>query len=535
VATWACAAIALLAFFVKISYGERIDADGANIALQGWDFIHGHLVMHGWLPGDATYYGFEVPILGVTELVFGLGARAAHVASALAYLIVTGLAVALAVTGARGTARAARTGVVVAVMAAPLLTALTVWTLLEEPDHPGTAVFILLPALLIDRLPGRKLIPPLLCVFLCVGQLSDATVKYVMVPALVVVCAYRLLVSRGADPGGRPPGTPRGAKSFDAAIGAAALVSIPLEYAVHAVLLHLGGYQTVTPHNKIATPGQLPGHVATTWQVIRVLFGAADTSYTSLGFAGAAFGMACLLAAIAGLVKVAWTWRRASWADQLLAVTIVGFVLVYVISAMAQPDGNREISEILPCGAVLAARVLVPSVITQGRRALAVLAVAAVAGVFPLVVAASRPVVGPALGPAPGNGNSAPTAPLVGWLQAHGFRYGLSDYWSSSTVTLQSGNGVRLRAVTMVPSTSGPFYVPHAPYWETNSLWYDASRYDATFVVARNGRDSPAMYEHLFGKPVATYRVSVWTILDYQRNLLTELPPMLGLGVGPKS
>src|SRR5579862_449188 len=81
VATWACAAIALLAFFVKISYGERIDADGANIALQGWDFIHGHTVMHGWLPGDATYYGFEVPILGVAELVFGLGARAAHVAS----------------------------------------------------------------------------------------------------------------------------------------------------------------------------------------------------------------------------------------------------------------------------------------------------------------------------------------------------------------------------------------------------------------------------------------------------------------------
>jgi hypothetical protein len=522
VAAWACAAIALLAFFVKISYGERIDADGANIALQGWDFIHGHVVMHGWLPGDATYYGYEVPILGVTELVFGLGARAAHVASALAYLIVAGLAVALAVTGARGTARATRAGVVVAVMAAPLLTAVTVWTLLEEPDHPGTAVFILIPALLIDRLPGRRIIPPLLSVFLCVGQLSDATVKYVMVPALMVVCAYRLLARRRL-------------RSFDAAIAVAALVSIPLEYAVHAVLMHLGGYQAVTPHNKIATPGQLPGHVATTWQVIRTLFGAVDTSYTSLGLPGAAFGMICLLAAIVGLVKVAWTWRRASWADQLLAVTIVGFVIVYVISAMAQPDGNREISEILPCGAVLAARALVPSSITRGRRALAALAVAVVAGVFPLTIAASRPVAGPALGPAPGNGYSSPTAPLTDWLEAHGYRYGLSDYWSSSTVTVQSGNRVRLRAVTMVPSASGPFYVPHEPYWETNSLWYDASRYDATFVVARGGRDSPAMYEHLFGKPVAIYRVSVWTILDYQRNLLTELPPMLGLGVGPKS
>jgi hypothetical protein len=535
VAAWACAAIVLLAFLVKISYGERIDADGANIALQGWDFIHGHVIMHGWLPGDATYYGYEVPLLGVTELVFGLGARAAHVASALAYLIVAGLAVALAVTGARGAARTARTGVVIAVMAAPLLTALTVWTLLEEPDHPGTAVFVLLPALLIDRLPGRKLIPPLLCVILCIGQVSDATVKYVMVPALIVVCAYRLLASRGVSPGGRPPGTSRRWRSFDAAIAVAALASIPLEYAVHAVLLHLGGYQAITPHNKIGSPGVWPGHVATTWYVIRSLFGAVHTSNTSLGLAGAAFGMICLLAAIAGLVKVGWTWRRASWADQLLAVTIAGFFMVYVISAMAQPDGNREISEILPCGAVLAARALVPSVITQGRRAMAALGVAAVAALFPLIVAVSRPVAGPALGPAPGNGFSAPTAPLANWLKAHGFRYGLSDYWSSSTVTLQSGDRVRLRAVTMVPSTSSPFYVPHAPYWETNSLWYDASRYDATFVVARSGQYSPEVYERLFGRPAATYRVSAWTILDYQRNLLPELPPMLGLGVGPKS
>src|SRR4029077_11310704 len=108
-----------------------------------------------------------------------------------------------------------------------------------------------------------------------------------------------------------------------------------------------------------------------------------------------------------------------------------------------------------------------PPVITQGRRAMAALGVAAVAALFPLTVAGSRPVVGPALGPAPGNGSSAPTAPLTDWLEAHGFSYGLSDYWSSSTVTLQSGDKVRLRAVAMVPGASGPFYVPHVPYWET--------------------------------------------------------------------
>lgn len=532
-ALWTGAALVLLAFLVKISYGARIDADGANIALQGWDFIHGHVVMHGWLPGDATYYGYEVPLLGLTELVLGLGARAAHVASALAYLIVAVLAVALAVIGARGPARAARAGVVVAIMAAPLLTVLTVWTMLEEPDHPGTAVFILLPALLIDRLPGRKLIPPVLAVILCVGQISDATVKYVVVPAIVVVCAWRLLANRPAG-----PGAARWWRSFDAAVAVAAIASVALEYAVHAALLALGGYQTVTPHNKISSPGLWPGHAATTWLVIRELFGAVDTSYTSLGAVGAAFGLLCLLAALAGLARTAWTWRRASWADQLLAVAIVVFVAVYVVSAMAQPDGFREISEILPCGAVLAARALVPAQIARGARALAAACVTAIVALFPLTVAASRPVVGPALGPAPGNSAGAPTEPLTSWLEAHGFTYGLSDYWSSSTVTLQSGNKVRIRSITMVPTPGAPSgYVPHAPYWETNALWYDPSRNDATFVVARMaGHYSPAFYEGLFGPPVATYHVTkTWAILDYRRNLLRDLPPMVGLGVGPKS
>ncbi len=549
-AAWTGAAIALLACYVKISYGARIDADGANIALQGWDFIHGHLVMHGWLPGDATYYGYEVPILGVAELVFGLGVRAAHVASGLAYLFVTVFAVALAVAGARGTGRAARAGAVVAIMAAPLLTITTVWTMLEEPDHPGSAVFVLVPALLIDRvvdrlpggLPGgrklgRRLVPPVMCLVLCVGQISDATTKYVVIPALVVVCAWRLLAAARAG-SGQGGGSPRWYRSFDAALGIAALVSIPLEYAVHAVLLALGGYQAVTPHNKIASPSLWPGHVVTTWLVVRELFGAVPTSWTSLGDIGAAFGWLCLLATLAGLVRVAWTWRRARWAEQFLAVTIVVFFVVYAVSAMAQADGYREISEILPCGAVLAARTLVPSRLLTGRlvKGWGVLAVAVAAAIFPLAVAASRPVVGPALGPAPGNGASTATVSLTSWLEAHGLSYGLSDYWSSSTVTLQSGNRVRLRAITMVPTTgSTAGYVPHAPYWETNALWYDPARDDATFVVARDGHYAAAVYEALFGKPVATYRVSVWTILDYQRNLLPQLPPMLGVGVGPKS
>ena len=131
--------LALYAVYLQISLGGRIDSDGANSALQAWDLIHGHLLLHGWLIGDATYYSFELPINGITQLIFGLGPLAAHVASALVYFIVTACAVALAVAGSRGgPARVARSAVTVTVLAfAPLLTMLTVWTLIEGSRSSG--------------------------------------------------------------------------------------------------------------------------------------------------------------------------------------------------------------------------------------------------------------------------------------------------------------------------------------------------------------------------------------------------------------
>src|SRR5215469_3598700 len=152
-AAWIAAAVVFLAFLLRISAGARIDSDGANSALQAWDLVHGHVLLHGWIFGDATFYTFELPLIGVVEGVFGLGPAAVHVASSLVYLIVAALAVALAVTGSRGPARVARGAVAVTVLAAPLLTLTMVDTLVEEPDHPGTSAFMLASALLIDCLP----------------------------------------------------------------------------------------------------------------------------------------------------------------------------------------------------------------------------------------------------------------------------------------------------------------------------------------------------------------------------------------------
>ena len=73
-------------FFLRISLGSRVNSDGANNALQAWDMLHGHVLLHGWLIGDATFYFFELPLNAITGLLFGMGNFAAHVASALTYL-----------------------------------------------------------------------------------------------------------------------------------------------------------------------------------------------------------------------------------------------------------------------------------------------------------------------------------------------------------------------------------------------------------------------------------------------------------------
>jgi hypothetical protein len=494
-AAWAGGGLALFAFFLRISLGSRVDSDGANNALQAWDMLHGHVLLHGWVIGDATFYFFELPLLAISELFFGLANLAFHVASALTYLIVAVCAVALAVTDSRGAARAARCAVVVTVLAVPLFTTSAVTLLLEEPDHIGTSVFLLASFLLIDRIPARWFTAPLVCLILCAGQLSDMTVRYVAVPAIVLICGYRVLAERRL-------------RSGEAALVVAAVASVPLEALLRTVMLHLGAYTMVPPQSNLAPVRQWPHHVVVTWLNLRTLFGAFVAPDTKLGGVAAAFGVVCLLAAGFGLVRVAWTWRAARRAEQLLFAAIICNIGVYVVSVIATSTHSREIVAVLPCGAVLAARACVPARMAGTRPALLVVAAAALAALLPLAAAATQPTLRPA------------SVPLAAWLEAHGLTYGISGYWDGSVTTAQSGDRVQIRAVDVLPKHAKAY----VPRWEANSLWYDPSRHNATFVVAdHTGKDSLASFERLVGKPAVTYRVASWFVMVYRTNLLPRL------------
>jgi hypothetical protein len=501
-ATWIGGGAALLLIMLRISLSFPANSDGANNALQAWDLLHGHVLLHGWIIGDASYYTFELPLYAIIELFSGLNLIVIHLAGALTYLIVMAFCVVLARTGSHGAAAVARCAVVVAVLAAPLATQQGTSILVELPDHIGTSAFLLGSFLLIDRAPGWRFTPPLLAVILCVAQLGDATVFYVAVPTILLVCAYRIVAAGKI-------------RTSDTAIAVAAAASVPLEKLTWAVIQHLGGFLMISPKTRISPGSQWPGHILMTWRNIRTLYGAFGPTVTGahapLTVPASVFGVACLLAAAFGFAKVVARWTTVSRAEQLLCVAIVVNIAAYVVSTMPSILSSREVAAVLPCGAVLAARACVPARIAGARRARVAVASVAVAALLPLAAGVTLPTVTP------------PAVPLAAWLKAHHLTYGLGGYWAASVVTLQSHNQVQVRTVGRRGNQIAAYY------YEARPDWYSPSLHDATFVIIDipfgSGTLTSAIAEQWFGRPAKIYQVpaAAAQVLVYRTNLLDRL------------
>lgn len=506
-AVFVVGAIALFAVLVRISYGVAVTSDAANNALQAWDILHGNGLLHGWIIGDATYYTFELPVFVVTEVIFGLSMAVPHVADAAVYVLVIASAVGLARTGSRGRGAAVRTGIVLAIMTIPLLYAAGVSLLVEKPDHIGTAAITILSFILIEKWAGRRYGAPLLCLLLIAGLFGDATVLYVTVPAIVLVCLYRVIRERRI-------------LTADGALLLAAAASVPLEMALHSLVQHLGGYLMVAPHTQLAPASQLGANFHLTWHGLYFIYGGLMGPEAALGLVGPVLAWASIAAAVYGFGRVVGSWNRSSRAEQLLCVAIVLNIAAYLFSTLPVVSNPREMVFVLPAGAVLAARGLTRGGLLAGRRAWPALAAAAALTVVSLAGAAVQP--------------AAPQdqVPLAAWLKAHGLRYGVAAYWNASAVTLQSGGDIMVRSVVRRDHRMA------ANDWETKWDWYYPSEHDATFAIANIGLGTGARgpntitvadFEQAFGKPVATYPVAGQIVMIYNKNLLAEVKPALPL------
>jgi hypothetical protein len=182
---------------------------------------------------------------------------------------------------------------------------------------------------------------------------------------------------------------------------------------------------------------------------------------------------------------------------------------------------TRQISAVLPFGAVLAGRLLAGDLLKA--RLVPALAVLLACYTAALGFDVAQPSI-------PAHDQS-----LANWLVAHDFRYGLSNYYEGNITTLDSGGRVHLIAVSWGADKS----VPRA--YQSDASWYDPKLHYANFVVNTGADQPPAVIpsrdlSRAFGRPAKIYHDGPYTILVWNKNLLADLgrPAKKGPGnVGP--
>jgi len=529
----------LFVLYLRLSETYGLNSDSANILLMAQDMLHGHPLLHGWYSSDVSFFPTEIPQYALLESLLGTQMQTAHVAAAMTYTLAFMLAVVLARSGTAGRAAWTRTLIAAGIMLAPQF-GLGVFALDLSVGHIGTAVPLLLTWLLLDKAPARWYVPVLTALLLAWVLIADPIVYVVGVAPLGAVCGARVLRDLATSTG---PWVGRVAAAwFDLALGAAAIGATVLAWAANYAITALGGYRVNRLPFYFVHWQHLPHNAPAAWKVLQV-FGA-DFAGLHGSWLGLAFlHLASVLVVGWALALVAGRFFRVSRADQVLAAAIVLNVVLYLLTNAAA-EAAHEVAIIVPFAAALAARVLV-SAFPRGDSFLAREAPAPRSPRPPQTPPAPGGAVRPPSPPwrlaalvagavvlagyTAGFGYeftrpSAPPAnvPLASWLLKHHLTYGLGGYWASSSVTVDSGQQVSVRALMQ--------YTLKRDLWMAKTSWYDPKLHYANFVVLDS---QPGSYSHweprrlirkYFGVPARTYRTGPYTIMVWQRNLLNDIP-----------
>ena len=472
----------LAALLTRIAWTEPTLSDGSNTVLEGWDFAHGDVLLHGWILSDVSFYALEIPMAALGSLAVGASAAAVHLTAGLVFTLVA----ACTLWCLRGSVM--RWIFALAVLLVPLSEAVARRALITGVDHLGSSVFILLATLIVDRLRGRWFAPWLLLIVLTFGQVSDGFVTYVGVPAVIGVCVWQMLAEWRLD-----WDMPR--------FIAAAVVSVVAARHLRTVLRHLGGYAMTAPNTVISPRSEWSAHLRSTWFGLKVLLGFAQTGGGLAGACHLVLGWALLGLIVLGGIRTLWHWRTSCTAQRIAVLLVPGALVAYLLSGQSAIAGNAfDLAGILPFCALLAVEAL-----PETRRA--VLAAVGVVTAVAVVFAAAQP--------AAANDSSG----LIAQLEMLHLSDGISDYPTASSATVESDQAVTLRAVVW---NGGGFSVYG---WETRTQWYSAAKHDARYFVSAPGGSTPAEVESAFGRPRAVYRVGGYEVLAYSYNLLTRVAP----------
>jgi len=505
----AAAGVALYLCYLAVSRTEEVTSDGASNALQAWAMLHGNPLLRGWTVTDVSFYTTELPEYMIVEAVRGLNADVLHASAAITYTLVVLIGGLLGRGQAKGREGMLRMLIAAGIMVAPQLGA-GVFILVFQPDHIGTQVPLMLTWLVLDRAPRKWYVPPIIALMLVWGAVADSLVLIIGVAPLAAVSAiraYQILVQRRE----------RLLNGwFDVSLLVAAIASVEISRLIVKEISAHGGYTVLPVESGVAQITDMSSHLWLAVQSICGLYGADLFGMTSIGLNGA-----IALLHFVGLALAAWGFwlvirRFFSCEDriaQILALAIVINLAAYLLSTTPTTYWSaRELAGVLPAGAVLAARML-GSRLRKARLvpALSVVLACYLAALGYTVTQRSIPAV---------------TQNLADWLAANHLTYGLSSYGISNTTTLASGETVNVRPVSWEGN-----YVAGGPY-EFDESWYDPTLHYANFVVLINPPipiDPIALWEVQvsFGKPEQTYHFSRYTIMVFNKNLLTDLVPSL--------
>ncbi|MBV9855379.1 MAG: hypothetical protein JOY82_12825 [Streptosporangiaceae bacterium] len=503
--------------YLQVSRTQPAPADGASNALEAWDMLHGNVLLHGWTLTDVSFYTTELPEYTLVEAVRGLRPDVVHVAAALTYTLLVLLAGLLArgrATGREGVIRfLAASGIMLAPQLGP-----GVDVVLLSPDHIGTGVPLLLTFLVLDRAPRRWYLPPVIGLMLAWVLIADQIALIDAVLPLVAVCAGRACYAVVRH---------RRWRWFELSLAAAAISAVAVASLTLRLISGLGGFSLRPVITSVAPLAWIPSHLRLTARGLLALFGA-DFSGLHPGAQAffAAVHLAGVAAVVSGLGLAVWRFRRADLVSQVLTVAIAVSLAAYVLSVIPSTFyDTREIGDVLPFGAVLAARMLGGRILasraggTRGARSRAgrIGAVSAL-GALGVCYAAAL-----------GYGAARPPVPavdqdLAGWLAAHHLVTGLSMYTWSNITTLDSGGRVQLRTVSWGPRSAAP------RAYQSQASWYDPRLHYASYVMtttAGGPRSSipPGDVVADFGKPARIYHFRDYTIMIWHKNLLAGLGP----------
>ena len=523
----AAVAVALFLCYLRLADTFPAGPDGADQSLQAWDMLHGNWLLRGWTVGDVSYYTTEIPEYMLIEVFRGLGPTVMHIAGALTYTLLVLLAGLLAKGRATGRDGVVRALVAAGIMLAPQL-GNGIHLLLSQPDHLGTQVPLLFIFIVIDRAPRRWYVPVAVLVMLAWVVVADQVAVFDAALPLAAVCGARAVWAFVRDR------KPLAAQWYELSLAAAGLASLGAATVVVDVIQRLGGYSVLPLVTNHVPLHLLAKHVVLTMEGILNIYGADFIGISPGSLSGPASGglspgvaAAVAIVHLAGVALALWgvcrAFRRFFWASDLIApVLAAGIVLnmaAYIFSGRpVNLFDTREILAVLPFGAVLAGRLVAGSLIRA--RLEPVLAVVLACYAFALGWGAAQPAA------------RDKEEPVISWLEAHHLRTGLGTYTEANLITLDSGGRVAVRTASWHPSGA----VPRA--YESAASWYDPKVSYANFIIS-NSADlvgasevSVVPYRDILafaGPPARTYHYKTFTIMVWNKNLLSDLgsPPSI--------